>query len=82
MICGKLGAIISDLESLVFARLKFFESWLPDNDKDNFYMEREWRKIGGLAFSPDEVTRLIVPSLYAEKLATDFPQYSQIIHSV
>jgi hypothetical protein len=55
---GKLHALESDLNKFVFSHIKFFTAELPHEHEENYYMEREWRKRDGLAFSANEVAGL------------------------
>jgi len=75
-ILGKLNAIEGDLDSMVFAHLKFFEGRLGEGDKDNYYMEREWRKVGGLAFALRDLHHVILPTSYKPRLKELLPDYS------
>ena len=43
---------------------------------DNYYLEREWRLVGNLRFGLGDLRTIVVPRSYAERLATDFPEYS------
>lgn len=60
--------------------LKPFDSSLLDDDPDNVYMEREWRVLGNLTFTLDEVVRVIVPEAYARRFRDDVPSYYGQIH--
>ncbi len=59
----------------VFSFLKCFDDKKPDDDPDNFYMEREWRLLGNLDFQLDDVHRVILPQSYARRLRQDVPEY-------
>jgi len=66
---GRFSALQSHFEELVFARMKFFTTGLPEDHDENFYMEREWRLHDGLAFylgdiatTPVQFARLNEPS--------------------
>lgn len=61
------------------AFIKPFNSELPDEHPDNFYLEREWRKFGNLGFQPREVMRVIVSRDYVERLKKEHPTYSEVI---
>lgn len=63
------------LDAHVLSFLKPFEIGLMDNDEKNYYMEREWRMHGGLAFSIEEVNCIFVPKGFAKKLNSDFGKY-------
>lgn len=64
------------LDFEVFSYAKFFDSPAPDEDPSNHYMEREWRVLGEVRFSLDEVTRVVLPSRYARRLREDVPEYA------
>lgn len=59
----------------LFAYLKFFDHTKPDSDKENFYMEREWRVVGSVVFTLSDVERVILPRFWAAKFREDFPSY-------
>jgi hypothetical protein len=59
----------------LLSHLKFFDPSVADWDKANFYMEREWRISGDVAFDLQDVRRVIVTEGYAEKFRRDFPKY-------
>jgi hypothetical protein len=80
-ILGKLHALASDLDQMVFAHLKFFDGRLAENHLDNFYMEREWRKIDGLAFRLDDVKRVVVPLPFVSRFKQEFPDYVGMINN-
>lgn len=63
------------LDRYVLSFLKFFDSTILDDDKDNFYMEREWRILDNLTFELSDVYRVILPSGYASRLRADVPNY-------
>jgi hypothetical protein len=73
---GRFSALRSEIEELVFAGIKFFASGLPEEHKDNFYMEREWRLSDGLAFSASDIARIILPRAYARRFHDDILDYS------
>lgn len=54
---------------------KPFDSSLPDSDRDNYYMDREWRIIGKVSFALTDVYRIILPPEYAGQFRSDFPDY-------
>jgi len=72
---GDIFQIESFLSFHVFSRMKFFDHTLEDDDKKNFYFEREWRLLGSLDFSLDDVERIILPKEYSRKFRNDFPDY-------
>lgn len=58
----------------LFSFIKFFDADVPDDDADNFYMEREWRVIGRVAFTIADIERTFLPRSYATRLRADVPQ--------
>jgi hypothetical protein len=59
----------------VFSYIKFFDPTLADDHQDNFYFEREWRVVGNVEFSLEDVVRIIIPKEFAERFRDDFPKY-------
>lgn len=66
-------AVNSILTAEFFAFIKVFNSDLEDDDKDNFYMEREWRMINPLKFMLDDIESVFIQKVYAERLSIEFP---------
>ena len=64
------------LDFQVYAYTKFFPSPVPDEAAENYYMEREWRLLGSLRFSHEDVRRVILPESYAGRFRKDFPDYA------
>jgi len=63
------------------AFLKPFNADLLDDDPDNFYLEREWRKYQNFCFAPSEVHQVIVAKAYVSRLQQDLPAYREKIAS-
>ena len=59
----------------IFSFIKLFDDSLPDKDPENYYMEREWRLLGNLKFSFDNVVRVILPQKFAQQFRNDIPDY-------
>ena len=59
----------------IFSFIKFFNDDLDDNDPENYYMEREWRKIGYVKFTLKDVKRIFIPKNYETSLSKDLPHY-------
>jgi hypothetical protein len=55
--------------------LKVYDSSLSDDDRRNYYLEREWRKVNGnVSFGSDDVQSIVLPSAkYVEELALRIP---------
>lgn len=64
----------------VFSFIKFFDDAKPDDDPDNYYMEREWRMASNLDFNLIDVYRIILPQAYADRLRTDLSGYTGQVH--
>jgi hypothetical protein len=79
---GKLNALISELDAVVFAHMKFFDGELPESHEANFYMEREWRKVGGLAFELSDLRRIIAPRAFTGRFNEAFPACAEKLHPV
>lgn len=77
---------ISGVHSMVLkdflAFIKPFNSELPRNHPNNFYMEREWRKYGNMKFEPAQVSRLVVAQGYEERAKLDYPAYQGRIFEI
>ena len=58
------------------AYIKAFNSELADDDPNNFYLEREWRKFGNLRFQPRDVASVVVSPNYVERLKSERPIYA------
>ena len=55
--------------------MKMFDDTKTEDDPDNFYMEREWRVMGNIAFEVHDLSRIILPEQYAKRLRADLPDY-------
>ena len=56
--------------------VKFFDSNLPEDHPENYYMEREWRLMGMLEFRINDVERIILPRSFGERLRKDLPDFA------
>ena len=59
----------------ILSHLKFFDPHLDDNDKQNFYMEREWRVMRQVRFRLVDVTRIVLPERFARRFRRDVSRY-------
>ena len=59
----------------LLSHLKFFDPHLDDNDKQNFYMEREWRVMRQVRFRLVDVTRIVLPERFARRFRRDVSRY-------
>lgn len=55
--------------------LKAYNPDLPDNDPDNYYMEREWRVLHQVEFAPEDLSGVFLPRDYVSRFQTDFPDF-------
>lgn len=58
----------------VFAFMKFFDESLPDEDAENFYMEREWRVADFVEFDLGDVQEVYVAAGFRERIECQFPE--------
>ena len=58
------------------AFLKPYDAELPENDPDNYYMEREWRKYGNLKFETDWVSNIFVAGGFKDAVEQKYPEYA------
>lgn len=68
---------ISAIHSMVLkdflAFIKPFNSELAHEDKFDYYMEREWRKLGNMKFEDSDLTKIVVAKGYKERTEKDYP---------
>ena len=56
--------------------VKLYDATLPDDHPDNYYMEREWRSLGNINFTIDDIKTLYLPNKeYISKFIKEFPKY-------
>ncbi|MDN3517062.1 abortive infection system antitoxin AbiGi family protein [Aquisalimonas lutea] len=72
----RIGKLHHFLAFHVFSYLKFFDHEKSDEDPDNYYFEREWRVVGHVRFTHDDVKTVFVPSTYARAFRETFPEYA------
>ena len=59
------------------AYVKLYDATLPDDHPDNYYMEREWRSLGNINFTIDDIKTLYLPNKeYISKFIKEFPNYT------
>jgi hypothetical protein len=61
---------------------KAFDATLPEDDPNNFYMEREWRRLGNMCFEPEHVGHILVPGEFVEPLRREYPAFASRIVDV
>lgn len=64
------------------AFIKPFNSQLEKNHDDNFYMEREWRRLGNVCFKVEHITKIVVKKGYCVKLRRALPDYAHLVVEV
>jgi hypothetical protein len=64
------------LVTQIFGFMKTFDETLPDEHPENYYMEREWRRLGNLRFEPANVAAILVPLEFAKLFVKDCPDYA------
>jgi hypothetical protein len=72
-------AVDDVFEQQFLAFIKPFNSELADDDPNNFYLEREWRRFGNLSFQPRDVNHVLVDGEYVERLKKERPIYADKI---
>jgi hypothetical protein len=77
---GRASEVQKELQRTFFAwhlfpYMKFFNPQLPEDDPDNYYMEREWRVVGTVRFTTANIRRILLPEAFARRLRVDFPEY-------
>jgi hypothetical protein len=70
-----LSSLARQLDGLFFAKLKFFDPTKDEDHEENFYMEREWRVLGTVPFTLEDVARIILPLPFAKRFRKDVEQY-------
>jgi Putative abortive phage resistance protein AbiGi, antitoxin len=60
----------------IFGYTKVFDPTLPDEDPDNYYMEREWRVLGCVRFALSDIARIFVPPAYVDRVKEALSGYS------
>jgi hypothetical protein len=62
--------------SSLFGYFKCFDASKAEDEKENFYMEREWRLIGSLKFKISDVQRIILPKAFLSRFRVDFAEFA------
>lgn len=62
--------------SSLFGYFKCFDADKAEDDKENFYMEREWRLIGSMKFKTSDVQRVILPKAFLSRFRMDFANFT------
>ncbi len=64
------------------ALLKPFDSTLTPDHPENYYMEREWRRIGNMKFDREQIGCILVPRDYVDRLCHEFPMYADVVEAI
>jgi hypothetical protein len=70
-----VSAIGSVFAKDVLAFLKPFDATLAPDDRRNYYMEREWRRLGNMCFESSHVQHVLVARGYATRAKREFPMH-------
>jgi hypothetical protein len=63
----------------VHGQVKVFDASLASDDPNNFYMEREWRVIGRVRFSLEDVARVLLPAGLGDRFRREVPEFKGTI---
>jgi hypothetical protein len=66
----------------IFSHIKAFDPMLAEDDPSNYYMEREWRVLGYVRFTLQDISRVIVPSTFLERAQCDLDELQVRIQAV
>jgi hypothetical protein len=77
-----IRALRGTLERDFIAFIKPFNADLPLDHPDNYYLEREWRKLGNMEVTIDTLNRVVVKQGYETRFAKAFPQFQHLVHSL
>ena len=68
----ELASIFQDFN--VYSFIKFFDDELPEDDPENYYMEREWRTRGAVRFTLDDLAFVVLPEGYKRGFVEKYPE--------
>lgn len=63
------------LEKDFFSYIKAFDINLPEDDPQNYYMEREWRVTTNIEFELSDLSGVFVAPGFESRLQSDFPDF-------
>ena len=72
------------LDEIVTQHLAFtkpFDSELSMDDPNNYYMEREWRKIANLPFTLSDIAMVLVHETFHDRILLDRPLFAEKIRA-
>ncbi|MDD2734452.1 MAG: abortive infection system antitoxin AbiGi family protein [Desulfuromonadaceae bacterium] len=70
------------LDFQIFSFIKFFDSSISEEHEDNFYMEREWRLVGELDFTINDIETIFMPRQYSRRFHDDCPEYTSQLYFI
>jgi len=76
----KYQRLHSFIETQIKPFFKFFDHSLSDDDKDNYYFEREWRVVGNIKFNLNDVKRVFLPQEDEPIFRRKFPNYKGLVN--
>ena len=59
----------------IFSYIKFYDHTCADDHDDNYYLEREWRVVGNVNFSIEDIETIFMPKVFSKRFREDFPSY-------
>lgn len=77
---GLLRKLKPMIERDFLAFLKPFDADLPEDARDNYYMEREWRLVGQFPFRLEQIQGVYVAGSHRAKIEAEFPTLKDRIH--
>ena len=60
----------------IFSYIKFYDHTYADDHDDNYYLEREWRVVGNVNFTIEDIATIFMRQPFAKRFRADFPLYS------
>jgi len=58
-----------------YGHLKVFDPGLGDEHVDNYYLEREWRVLGKVFFTLEDIKMIFIPEEFAKRLRKNIGEY-------
>lgn len=73
-----LAGITSVIEKSILAFIKPFNADLSDDNRSNYYLEREWRMYGNLPFR-GQLKSVLVPGSFVDRAKHDVPEFAELV---
>lgn len=70
---AQMSCIESAFSKDFLAFVKAYDYTLPKKHEDCFYMEREWRRIGGVMFTNETLLSVVIPTGFKDRLLAKHP---------